>query len=72
MPETTNQPTIEDVVRFHGHCCPGLALGFRVATLALERLRGSRADDEELVRDIRGRVAELCRQFPVPGDRGES
>jgi glycine hydroxymethyltransferase len=29
-------------------------------------------DDEELLRDIRGRVAELCRQFPVPGDkRGE-
>ncbi len=36
----------------------------------LEVLRAP--DDEELARDIRGRVAELCRQFPVPGDkRGE-
>ncbi len=36
----------------------------------LEVLRAP--DDEELGRDIRGRVAELCRQFPVPGDwRGE-
>jgi glycine hydroxymethyltransferase len=26
-------------------------------------------DDEELAHDIRGRVAELCRQFPVPGDK---
>jgi len=49
MPKPADQPTIEEVVRFHGHCCPGLALGFRVATLALERLRGSRAEDEEMV-----------------------
>ena len=49
MPKTTDRLTVEDAVRFHGHCCPGLALGFRVATLALERLRGSRAEDEELV-----------------------
>jgi len=33
----------------------------------LEVLRGP--DDEELARDIRGRVADLCRQFPVPADR---
>ena len=49
MPETATRPTIDDVTRFHGHCCPGLALGFRVATVALEALRGSRASDEELV-----------------------
>jgi len=40
---------MDDVIRFHGHCCPGLALGFRVATLALDNLKGSRAEDEELV-----------------------
>ena len=49
MPETATRRTIDDVTRFHGHCCPGLALGFRVATLAMETLRGSRAGDEELV-----------------------
>ena len=38
----------EDAVTFHGHACPGLALGFRVAKLALREL-GLRAEDEELV-----------------------
>ena len=38
----------EDVVNFHGHTCPGLALGYRVAVLALKEL-GERATDEELV-----------------------
>ncbi len=27
-------------------------------------------DDEKLIRQIRGEVAELCRQFPVPGNNG--
>jgi formylmethanofuran dehydrogenase subunit E len=38
----------EDTVKFHGHACPGLAIGFRVANLALKEL-GLRARDEELV-----------------------
>ena len=38
----------DDAVAFHGHACPGLALGFRVAKLALQEL-GVRAKDEELV-----------------------
>ena len=38
-----------EVVRFHGHTCPGLALGYRAAETALERLRSGRAEDEELV-----------------------
>ncbi len=40
--------TFEEVVRFHGHACPGLAFGYRAAGLALEEL-GLRARDEELV-----------------------
>jgi len=40
--------TLEDVVKFHGHICPGLVLGYRVSLLALKEL-GKRADDEELV-----------------------
>ena len=40
--------TFEDTVKFHGHACPGLAIGFRVANLALNEL-GLRARDEELV-----------------------
>ncbi|MEW6218439.1 MAG: FmdE family protein [Thermodesulfobacteriota bacterium] len=41
-------PDFDEVVRFHGHACPGLALGFRVGLLALGRL-GPRPRDEELV-----------------------
>ncbi len=39
---------IEDAVKFHGHMCPGLAIGFRVAKLAEEHF-GTRSKDEELV-----------------------
>jgi formylmethanofuran dehydrogenase subunit E len=38
----------KDVVDFHGHTCPGLALGYRVALCALKQI-GDRAADEELV-----------------------
>lgn len=38
----------DDAVQFHGHACPGLAIGFRVANVALKKL-GLRARDEELV-----------------------
>ena len=40
--------TFEETIKFHGHACPGLAIGFRVANLALKEL-GLRARDEELV-----------------------
>ena len=34
---------------FHGHVCPGLSIGFRAARAALERLKESRSEDEEIV-----------------------
>ncbi|MCR6545605.1 FmdE family protein [Dehalobacterium formicoaceticum] len=39
----------QEAVAFHGHSCPGLAIGFRAAVLALEKLGVDRAEDEELV-----------------------
>jgi formylmethanofuran dehydrogenase subunit E len=39
----------EDAVKFHGHACPGLALGFRAAETAQAELGLERARDEELV-----------------------
>lgn len=36
-------------VDFHGHICPGLAIGYRAARIGLEWLRERRATDEELV-----------------------
>jgi len=34
---------------FHGHICPGLAIGYRASKAALEALEQKRAEDEELV-----------------------
>ncbi len=39
----------EKAVEFHGHVCPGLAVGYRVAEIALANLQEKRADDEEIV-----------------------
>lgn len=41
--------TYEDAVRFHGHSCPGLAIGYRMTVAALAALGVERAGDEELV-----------------------
>ncbi len=42
-------PDLREVVQFHGHLCPGLALGYRVAKAALRELKADRPGDEELV-----------------------
>ncbi|WP_034629511.1 FmdE family protein [Desulfotruncus alcoholivorax] len=39
----------EKAVEFHGHSCPGLAIGCKVAEIALKHLREMRSRDEELV-----------------------
>lgn len=41
--------TYEEIIQFHGHECPGLAIGYRMATAAMELLESFRAEDEELV-----------------------
>ncbi|MEJ2695048.1 MAG: FmdE family protein [Candidatus Sulfobium sp.] len=40
--------TYDEVTEFHGHSCPGLALGYRVALRALKEW-GKHAADEEVV-----------------------
>ncbi len=40
--------TLDDMVEFHGHICPGLVLGYRVSMIALKEF-DERAEDEELV-----------------------
>lgn len=42
-------PSFEECVRFHGHACPGLATGYRVATAAMNTLGVERPNDEEIV-----------------------
>jgi formylmethanofuran dehydrogenase subunit E len=39
----------EKAVEFHGHICPGLAMGFRATELALEALGSTRSSDEEMI-----------------------
>ena len=42
-------PTYKEVIGFHGHNCPGLAIGYRMSKAALALLSESRAEDEEIV-----------------------
>ena len=39
----------KDIIAFHGHSCPGLAIGYRMTKAGLDFLSGTRADDEEIV-----------------------
>ena len=45
----TGYEGLRDCVDFHGHLCPGLVYGYRVAVEARKRLNLSRAEDEETV-----------------------
>jgi formylmethanofuran dehydrogenase subunit E len=42
-------PSYNDLISFHGHSCPGLAIGYRMTKAGLAFLSGSRSEDEELV-----------------------
>lgn len=39
----------EKAAEFHGHYCPGLAIGYRVAQTAMKKLGISRDSDEQLI-----------------------
>lgn len=43
-----DQDTIDQVERFHGHMCPGLAMGYQAARIALREI-GPHSKDEEVV-----------------------
>ena len=47
--EVTNQRDYQECVKFHGHTCMGLTIGYLAAKLALEHLQVERAVDEELI-----------------------
>ncbi len=44
-----DRASYEEVVGFHGHSCPGMAIGYRMTVAGLEALGVERASDEELV-----------------------
>lgn len=43
-----DEQTLDRVVEFHGHMCPGLAMGIQAALIALREI-GAHAKDEEVV-----------------------
>lgn len=45
---TVDEQTLNRVVAFHGHLCPGLAMGMQAAAIALREI-GPHAEDEEVV-----------------------
>lgn len=44
-----NQKLWYECVRFHGHECPGLAIGFRASQIAMEKMELNFSQDEEIV-----------------------
>ena len=47
--DVLEQEDFKRCVEFHGHICPGIAIGYRAAKAGLDWLNESRATDEELV-----------------------
>ena len=39
----------EEIIKFHGHTCPGVTIGYRMAKAAMKRLSEKRSEDEEIV-----------------------
>ncbi|MEW6622683.1 MAG: FmdE family protein [Bacillota bacterium] len=62
------EPTLwEKSVDFHGHVCPGLAIGYRVAEIALERINENRSEDEELVTIVENDACGIDAVMVVTG-----
>lgn len=52
MDSNTIKPKIipfSEVTKFHGHICPGTAIGYRAGEIAIEKLSSPRAVDEEFL-----------------------
>jgi formylmethanofuran dehydrogenase subunit E len=47
--EGSSNPDFQKCVDFHGHICPGLAIGYHAAMAGMAWLKQNRAQDEELV-----------------------
>ncbi|UCC18079.1 MAG: TraR/DksA C4-type zinc finger protein [Dehalococcoidales bacterium] len=45
----TRETDFSEVIKFHGHTCPGVTIGYRMAKAAMKRLSGKRSEDEEIV-----------------------
>ena len=41
--------TYDEIVKFHGHECTGLAIGYRMASVGLKAIESARSENEEIV-----------------------
>jgi formylmethanofuran dehydrogenase subunit E len=49
MTDYDKYPALDQLIAFHGHMCPGLAIGYRATMAALDQLGIDRSSDEELI-----------------------
>ena len=49
MKKSKQLPNYQDVTKFHGHECPGTAIGYRAGEIAVNELSTGRAVDEEFL-----------------------
>ena len=49
MNKSKNILPFSEVTKFHGHVCPGTAIGYRAGEIAINRIGTSRATDEEFL-----------------------
>ena len=54
-------------IEFHGHICPGLAIGFQAAKILMERLGVRKAPDEELLAIVE---TDACGADAIQDDDG--
>jgi len=47
-PSQDNNQMLQECIRFHGHFCPGLSIGFKAAEELMRILQAKKAGDEEL------------------------
>ncbi len=79
--EIFSTPDFKKCIEFHGHICPGLAVGYKAAKTGMDWLKENRAEDEELVAIVEtdacgadahsgfDRMYLRQREFSLPGLR---
>ena len=58
------EPLWQKAAAFHGHVCPGLAIGFKACEAAMKVMGVTGSKDEELVAGGRSIVKELGKMTP--------
>ena len=53
------EPDLQRAILFHGHFCSGLAIGYRAAIVALERLSPLRTANEELLAIVESKTCAV-------------